>query len=325
MINPKVSIIVPVYNVENYLENCIESILNQTLQDIELILVNDGSTDGCRKICDEYAKKDNRITVIHKDYGGVSSARNAGLDISKGKYIGFVDSDDYVDLEMYDKLYKLCESNNSDIAVCKLGRVINGKLINNEENLFIKDLNNNEAIEELFKGILYRFSLCNKLFKKSCFKEISFPEGRIHEDLSTTYKLFANADKVTYTNYIGYFYVKRNNSILTKTYNEKRIEAFIGWNEIIEFMDKNYPNLMNQTVLCFGYMVVDHIYYILSQLDDNSNKKKLLKKIRDTIKPNYKRIIFNKETSLKNKLLVQMLNINIDMLIFIFNLKNKNK
>lgn len=325
MINPKVSIIVPVYNVENYLENCIESILNQTLQDIELILVNDGSTDGCRKICDEYAKKDNRITVIHKDYGGVSSARNAGLDISKGKYIGFVDSDDYVDLEMYDKLYKLCESNNSDIAVCKLGRVIDGKLINNEENLFIKDLNNNEAIEELFKGILYRFSLCNKLFKKSCFKEISFPEGRIHEDLSTTYKLFANADKVTYTNYIGYFYVKRNNSILTKTYNEKRIEAFIGWNEILEFMDKNYPNLINQTTLCFGYMVVDHIYYILSQLDDNYNKKRLLKKIRDTIGSNYKRITLNKETTLKNKLLVQMLNINIDLLIFIFNLKNKNK
>ena len=143
--------------------------------------------------------------------------------------------------------------------------------------------------------------------------------------MSTTYKLFANANKVTYTNYIGYFYVKRNNSILTKTYNEKRIQAFIGWNEIIEFMDKNYPNLMNQTILCFGYMVVDHIYYILSQLDDNFNKKKLLKKIRDTITPNYKRIILNKETSLKNKLLVQMLNINIDMLIFIFNLKNKNK
>ena len=112
---------------------------------------------------------------------------------------------------------------------------------------------------------------------------------------------------------------------MTKTYNEKRIEAFIGWNEIIEFMDKNYPNLINQTTLCFGYMVVDHIYYILSQLDDNYNKKRLLKKIRDTIGSNYKRITLNKETTLKNKLLVQMLNINIDLLIFIFNLKNKNK
>ena len=323
MINPKVSIIVPVYHVENYLENCIESILNQTLQDIELILVNDGSTDGCRKICDEYAKKDNRITVIHKDYGGVSSARNAGLDISKGKYIGFVDSDDYVDLEMYDKLYKLCESNNSDIAVCKLGRVIDGKLINNEENLFIKDLNNNEAIEELFKGILYRFSLCNKLFKKSCFKEISFPEGRIHEDLSTTYKLFANSNKSIYTTYQGYIYVKREDSILTKQYNEKRLQSFIGWDEILEFMNKRYKKISEQVVATFTYWCVDNIFYIMNQVKDKDQLIKYLNFIRSYTLKHKKLINSNDLLSEKYKIRVRLLNLSSKTVIIEKRLKKK--
>ena len=129
--DPIISIIVPIYNVGKYLPKCIESILNQTFKNFELILVNDGSTDNSGVVCDDYEKKDTRIKIIHKSNGGVSSARNAGLYVAKGEYIGFVDPDDYIDKNMYEKLYRLCIDNNSDIAICRFNREINGKIQNN--------------------------------------------------------------------------------------------------------------------------------------------------------------------------------------------------
>ena len=238
-----ISIIVPIYNVENYISRCIESILNQSLVEIELILVDDGSSDNSGYICDKYAKNDSRIKAIHKENGGVSSARNLGVKVSTGKYIGFVDPDDYVDIDMYKKLYELCIKSNSDIAICKLGREINGNIINKSDDEVLLELNNLEGMRELFKGELYRFSLCNKLFNKKCFDNIKFPEGRIHEDLSTTYRLFANSNKSIYTNYMGYIYVKRENSILTSKYSEKRLQSFVGWDEIIDFMSNKYSEV----------------------------------------------------------------------------------
>ena len=130
---PKISVIVPVYNVEKYLRKCIESILNQTFREFELILVDDGSTDSSGKICDEYALKDSRIKVIHKENGGASSARNAGLDVAKGEYIGFVDSDDWIEMDMYGELYRLIKENNTDISVCGINNIKDIKYKN--ENL----------------------------------------------------------------------------------------------------------------------------------------------------------------------------------------------
>ncbi|WP_224393697.1 glycosyltransferase family 2 protein [Clostridium perfringens] len=281
---PEISIIVPIYNVEKYLSKCIDSILNQSFTNFELILVNDGSNDRSGIICDEYTLKDERIRVIHKKNGGVSSARNSGISLALGKYIGFVDSDDYIKEEMYEILYNLCKKYKTDISICKLGREINGTLINNEENGEIIELDNVNGLKELFKGILYRFSLCNKLFKRECFRGVIFPEGRIHEDLSTTYRLFANAKKSIYFDYVGYIYVKRENSILTTTYNEKRLQAFIGWNEILEFMINKYPMLKDNVVACFEYSCIDHSNYILNQVIGFNNKIRLLNFIRYEIK-----------------------------------------
>ena len=114
---PKVSIVVPIYNVEKYLEQCIDSIINQTLKEIEIILVDDGSPDNCPQICDDYVKKDSRIKVVHKTNGGLSSARNAGIEIATGDYIGFVDSDDYIELDMYEKMYNIAIENNVDFVM----------------------------------------------------------------------------------------------------------------------------------------------------------------------------------------------------------------
>src|SRR5690625_2816139 len=191
---PQISIIVPVYNVASYVQQCLDSILDQTFKGFEVIVINDGSTDNTGEIIDKYTKKDRRVKAIHQSYGGVSSARNIGIELATGEYIGFVDGDDYIKKDMFETLYRMCVDTESDIAICRLGRKIDDNIINNTvEPLYTKELDKEEAMCELFKGILYRFSLCNKLFKKSCFQGISFPVGRIHEDLATTYRLFDQA------------------------------------------------------------------------------------------------------------------------------------
>ena len=313
--DPIISIIVPIYNVGKYLPRCIESILNQTFNNFELILVNDGSTDNSGVVCDDYAKKDTRIKIVHKSNGGVSSARNAGLYVAKGEYIGFVDPDDYIDKNMYEKLYRLCIDNNSDIAICRFNREINGKIQNKESTEEIIELNNMEAMNELFKGNLYRFSLCNKLFSKKCFNDVLFPEERIHEDLSTTYKLFANSKKAVYINYCGYIYVRRENSILTSTYNEKRLQAFIAWDEIIEFIDKNYYEIIEQVIATFTYWCVDNILYILNQVNNSKKKNNYLNIIQKYTTKYYIYIKRNNILSRSYKLRIRIFNINYKLFI----------
>lgn len=317
-----ISIIVPIYNVDNYLEKCIDSILNQALEEFELVLVNDGSTDNSGAICDKYSNKDERVKVIHKKNGGVSSARNVGIKNANGDYIGFVDPDDYIDKYMYKTLYELCEKSNSDIGICKLGRQIDGEIINKADDKVILELDNVEAMRELFKGKLYRFSLCNKIFKRECFKDIRFPEGRIHEDLSTTYRLFSNSNKSIYTSYIGYIYVKRENSILTSTYSKKRLQAFIGWNEILKFMNNKYLQLNEDVSSAFAYWCIDNYYYIVSQVKNDEEKRRYLSMLRKYVSIDYKSIRKNRTISLKNKIIIFSIKNNINILPIINKIKN---
>lgn len=314
---PTISIIVPVYNVEAYLNNCLDSIRAQIFTNFEVILVNDGSTDASGAICDDYVEKDERFHVIHQVNEGVSSARNVGVSRAKGSFIGFVDGDDYIDKNMYQILYTLCLTKNSDIAICKLGRSINGQLINNysdEKN--IKEFNNLEAMRELFKGVLYRFSLCNKLFSKKCFEHIYFPVGRIHEDLSTTYKLMASANKVVYINYLGYIYVKQKNSILTTIYSQKRLDAFIGWNEILDFMDRHYTELTDEFISSFTYWCIDNIYLIMKQVHNKREKIRFVNVIQSYIRKYYWEIARNKHVSLKYKYLVTVISLHAKLFLF---------
>jgi glycosyltransferase involved in cell wall biosynthesis len=318
---PAISIIVPVYNLEPYIRGCLESILAQTFSNFEVILVNDGSTDRSGDICDEFSKLDSRVKVVDQEYGGVSAARNSGVKASQGEYIGFVDGDDYIDKNMYQGLYILCKETNSDISICKLGREINGELINKGQDHFIKEMDNTEAMRELFKGVLYRFSLCNKLFKRKCFENIQFPEGRIHEDLSTTYKLFANADKAVFTNFVGYIYVKRENSILTSRFNAKRLDAFIGWDEMLTFMKKRYPELSSEFISCYVYGCVDNIYYIINQVDNKDDLRKYIGCLQIYIKKYYKQIIFSNFISFKYKYLITLLTYSTGLLLLSNNIK----
>lgn len=320
---PTISIIVPVYNVEAHLRACLDSILAQTFSNFEVLLINDGSTDNSGMICDEYSERDDRVKVIHKNNGGVSSARNAGTKSACGDFIAFVDGDDWLDPDIYSKLYQLCIETNSDISICRLGRQINGQLTHpKEQNEYLQEMDNVEALRQLFRGVLYRFSLCNKLFKKSCFQNILFPEGRIHEDLSTTYKLFANSTKAVYTNYVGYIYVKRENSILTKRFNEKRLDAFIGWEEILTFMNKRYPQLSQEVTNCFAYSCVDNVFYTLNQIVSKKEKVKYLSIIQCCVGKYYQCVMINPSLAIRYKVIIVLLVKNVEVLIFLHWIKD---
>lgn len=221
--NSLISIIVPIYNVELYLRKCINSIRNQTYKNIEIILVDDGSPDNCGKICDEYKQKDNRIKVIHKKNGGLSEARNYGIEISTGDYILFVDSDDYIANNMCQILLEKAQRYKADIVSCNLEEVyedgtykINKQAINTKEQVF----SNLEMIGTyFFDDTIDTNVVWNKLYARKLFfgeHKLRFPVGRLHEDNYTIYKLYYYANKVVVIDDVLYYYLRRSNSITGK-------------------------------------------------------------------------------------------------------------
>lgn len=221
--NKLISIIVPVYNIEAYIKQCIESILSQTYTKFELILVDDGSPDNCGKICDEYANVDDRIKVFHKQNGGLSDARNYGLKKAKGEYISFIDGDDYIDINFYQMLIDAILSTDCDIAECYS--------INFEDGCTPKAIYENStsvlsSFDWLTESSVGNFLPCvvwNKIYKKELFKNIEFPIGRHYEDEATTYKVIYRAKKIVRLNSALYFYRQRNGSITTLEKNMKEI------------------------------------------------------------------------------------------------------
>lgn len=232
---PKLSIIVPVYKVEQYLHKCVDSILNQTFTDFELILVDDGSPDNCGRICDEYAAKDGRIRVIHKENGGLSDARNAGIDVAKGEIIGFVDSDDYIDANMYIDMLNFMEEKQLDVACADTYQVREDKFKFKPRYSENKLFNREEAICEILNGNLDN-AAWNKIYKRSVIGDTRYPKGRIYEDVATTYKFIYNAVKVGYLKKPYYYYVKRKGSIVSSGFNSKsRYDCFLGYRERLNF------------------------------------------------------------------------------------------
>lgn len=246
---PKISIIVPIYKVESYLRKCIDSILNQTFTDFELILVNDGSPDNCGKICDEYANKDHRIIVIHKENGGVSSARNAGIEAANGQYIGFVDSDDYIHEKMYEILYENARLYHSDIAQCNFLKVDQSSDIESNvdmSNLRIKQYTNMDALHQLFSKESNEYMtgagnsvkwvvLWNKLYKKELFEKLTFKEGKICEDEFIIHQLLFKCKKIIAIPNELYYYVQSPDSIIRSPYSIGRLDKVYALKERVDF------------------------------------------------------------------------------------------
>lgn len=228
-----VSVVVPIYNVESYLKECVDSILFQTYKNIEVILVDDESPDSCGKMCDDYEKMDTRIKVVHKKNGGLSDARNAGMKVATGDLITFVDSDDYISKDFIEILFEAMLENKSDIAIANMKRTSKRDEKNTSTAWKTSNFKSEDALISMLYGIPFGTSACGKLFKRNLFKGVEFPYGKFSEDLFTIYKTILKSKSVTYVEFDGYFYYYRDEgSIVVSGYKEKHLEALDAVDDI---------------------------------------------------------------------------------------------
>ncbi len=213
--NETISVIIPIYKVEEYLRRCLDSVLGQTYRALDVILVDDGSPDGCPAICDEYAARDSRVRVIHKPNGGLSDARNAGLDIAAGRWIGFVDSDDWLEPEMFERLRDAAARGEAEMAVCNYcladDRLAEWKTIGVEEELLAE---RDDALRLLLEDKQLQNYVWNKLYAAELWQDIRFPVGKAFEDIDTTWKLVDRCQRVALIPYVGYNYLVRGGGIV---------------------------------------------------------------------------------------------------------------
>ena len=309
-----VSIIVPIYNTEKYLRRCIESIIGQTLDNIEIILVDDGSNDGSSSICDEYYHKDKRIKVIHKENGGVSSARNKGIEVSTGRYIGFIDSDDWAESNMFEVLYKQAIKYDCDISVCGVYESEYEKDLCSEVFVYNKE----DFCSEMFSGESFEGYTPNKLFKRSIIKNIRFREDiDILEDLLFIYEILNsnNNMKMVYNTKKLYHYIKWNGSALHQEFTKKSYSSIEAFRYMYEDSLINYPAISNHI---FNRYINQNVSEANRFVKANCKEEEYLLTLRDNIKSNYENIKKNCNLSIKRKFTIWLINKNLDLYSFIY-------
>lgn len=262
---PLISVIVPVYKVEEYLARCVDSILGQTYRNLEILLVDDGSPDRCGAICDEYAARDSRIRVIHKENGGLSSARNAAIDVARGEYIGFVDSDDWIEPETYEALLEMALQENVKLACggrfdvsSKTGEKTPGLCPPKREVI-----SGEELCGRIFTWDNVDSAAWDKLYHRSLFREIRYPLGKICEDIPTTYRIALDAGRVGMLNRPVYNYFHRPGSITAAGFTPKNLHACQHSRSVLEDIRKNHPALEKQAM----YLHVWHLGHTLQRMD----------------------------------------------------------
>lgn len=316
-----ISVIIPVYNVEKYLSRCLDSIVNQSYKNLEILLIDDGSTDLSSEICKNYLKSDNRIKYYRKDNGGLSSARNFGLNIFTGKYVSFIDSDDVVSQDMLKILYNNLKKTNSDISICEVTR------FSTIPNFIFLDDYKTYSKEEILKIILEDKKICNyavnKLYKRSVIKDIRYPIGKVQEDVGTTYKFIQNSSKVVYTESKLYGYYSRENSI-SKTLNKKFIYDYFSMIEQreIDLKDYNIDDylILNKVNVILGIFI--NISLNKEILNDIELKKYIDEKLME-LKSLYKKV--KNINTTKHNILINILVFNKNIFYVVMNLYLKIK
>ena len=279
---PLISVIIPIYKVEKFLDKCIESVVNQTYKNLEIILVDDGSPDNCPKMCDDWAKKDSRIKVVHKVNGGLSDARNVGLNMSTGDYIMFVDSDDWLELSMIDELYLNLINYNADISIGNIRRFYekNGSKEPLIENIQIKQYDNN-VFDCLLENYTQSVIACGKIFKKEILGDNPFPVGKINEDECVVHRFLNNCKKVVYTNKQFYNYYLRANSITSQTFGMKNLNVINALQERLKFFKDNG---FDEKFIVFTYeQIFSHLASFYFRTKDKVIRKVIKEKFNETL------------------------------------------
>jgi len=293
---PLVSIIIAIYNIEDYLSACLDSVINQTYRNLEIIAIDDGSTDDSTKIAQAYAAKDKRIKVYTKPNGGLSDARNYGYAKSTGEYIAFLDGDDYVSKYYIETLLNCAIENESDISTCKykLTRTTNDYSLEKKPTVKTTTYTAEEALKRLY----YQKDVTNctwcKLYKRELFANIEFPKGKKYEDLATTYKAFAKANRISICQATLLYYVQRESSIMGQAFRPERLDGLNFAQEAVDFTKKHYPNLERAAV----NRVFTEAVHIFEEINPRKNKEEL-RVVWETIRQ-YRGIVKADKESKKN-------------------------
>ena len=276
-----ISVIVPIYNVEKYLDRCVDSVINQTYKNLEIILVDDGSPDNCPKMCGDYAKKDSRIKVVHKKNGGLSDARNAGMKVATGEYVSFIDSDDYISLDFYETLLQTIVDNDSDIVECSVVKFYEDNNFDEySDDLKVTNYDTLYALDGLINENPFKQHVWNKLYKSSVALDIPYAVGKLNEDEFWTYQVFGKAKKVTRINKTMYYYFQRGSSIMGNGYNIKRLDALEGKMNRQAYIEKNFPTLATKAkVDLYGSCIF--AYQSVLKFMSGKDKKKAGRIIKD--------------------------------------------
>ena len=295
----KISVIIPIYNVEKFLNRCIESVLKQTYSELEILLVDDGSTDKSGAICDYFAGIDSRIRVIHKRNGGLSDARNVGLAACTGKLVMFVDSDDYIVQDCIAYMKNIMDLQNADIVSAEFTHEENKLSISNA-NEKIKVYSNTKEILELLLYQRISTSANVKLYKMSLFNDIRFPKGTLYEDVITIFQVFSKCERLAHSNLNKYFYFVRNNSIVRSEFNSRKMDYIYNCEKILNQAENSYVELIPaaQSRLLWA------CFHIWVNINDRKKYREEYEKVLDIIKKYRKAVFLNKKVQLKNKIVI---------------------
>lgn len=296
---PLISIIVPIFKVEEYINRCVDSMLNQTYTNLEIILVDDGSPDNCGSICEKYKEKDSRVATIHKENGGLSDARNVAIDIAKGEYITFIDGDDWVSNYYVENLYNAINKDNAEMAISCFEEVFDARGASIPSN----QLKNYELLNsvECLKRLLYQQGIetCawGKLYKKELFNELRYPVGKLYEDTFVTYKAIEKCLKIAYIKNVDYYYFQRATSIQNKKFNANKLDGVIGCGTMMKDVSNDYPEL-RKAAICRYFSTTSNIFFQINDKEFNVEKQTLwqeLIKYRKTV-------LFDKDARKKARL-----------------------
>lgn len=267
--NPLISVIVPIYNVEDYFDRCVNSLVKQTYKNLEIILVDDGATDSCPLLCDEWAQKDSRIKAIHKVNGGLSDARNAGLEIANGELIVLIDSDDWIDYCAIEKMYERMLADDSDVVSSGVKWVTeDGTLLKDITVLQDAVLDTHSAMSEIIVDGQLKQHVWNKLYKRELVEDIPFEKGKYHEDVFWSYQVFGRAKKVSLMKESFYNYVQRSSSIMGAGYSKNRLDALEAMKQRCDYVKKHFPDLYDKALHTYIGSCMYHLQLaILSKQD----------------------------------------------------------
>ena len=324
MEKPLISVIVPAYNVEKFIGKCIDSILRQSFKDFEVLLIDDGAKDSTPEICDACAKKDSRIKVYHKENGGLSDARNYGIDRMQGKYVTFIDSDDYVDSGYFEYLYGLItQEEDIQIAICGKKSVREDENASPDPETFHEIITGERAVQKMLCGHGSGHSAWGKLYSANLWKTVRYPKGKIYEDYATTYRVMALVDKAAWGNAAMYFYVQHIESIMHQKCSRRSLSLVDIADEETEFIVKKWPALKQEALarkVTSGLKCLQNILNAKNEeLDDN--KQKTVEDVRRH-KPE---LMASKKEALKTKIKIIALLLGERTFGFIYNLNDGDK